>query len=144
MTLTPVSQSKGLVIYHAKYGSGQTEARGDASFDALDSSEPSDFLSRERALLGDDANQFSTSADNTATVQDGDDDDDLLGGGGGGGYQDGLSGGAGDDMGGFESSFPAIDTQNEVRPFTMRSSRSAITDYALRTGRRIRRHNHRQ
>ncbi|GAB7347357.1 hypothetical protein MBLNU459_g4293t1 [Dothideomycetes sp. NU459] len=86
---------------------GQTETRGDAAFDGLESSEPSDFLSRERALLGDDANQFSTAADNSATVQDG--DDDLLGGGGG--YSDGP---ANDDMGGFESSFPAIDTSNDA------------------------------
>lgn len=66
----------------------------------------SDFLARERALLGADADQFSTAQDNVAraTVEDG--DDDLLGGGGA------QSGGA--DMGDFESSFPAIDTGNDV------------------------------
>lgn len=42
------------------------------------------------------------------TVEDA--DDDLLGGGGGGGL-DGA-----EEMSGFESSFPAIDTTNEVRP----------------------------
>lgn len=78
--------------------------------DGLDSSEPSDFLARERAALGDDANLFSTPGDNTATVEDG--DDDLLGGGGGD-YQ--AAAPSGGEMGEFESSFPAIDTQNEVR-----------------------------
>ncbi|KAG9237015.1 putative clathrin light chain [Amylocarpus encephaloides] len=59
-----------------------------------------DFLSREKALLGDDANQFVSSNDNSAFVEDG--DDDLLGGGGGN-----------EEVTEFESSFPAIDTQNE-------------------------------
>ncbi|TLD24766.1 hypothetical protein PspLS_05829 [Pyricularia sp. CBS 133598] len=62
------------------------------------SAEPSadDFLAREKALLGDDANQF-------ATVEDGgdDDDDDLLGGGGG------NSGNAE-----FESQFPDLASPN--------------------------------
>lgn len=56
-----------------------------------------DFLAREKAILGDDANQF-------ATVEDGgDDDDDLLGGGGGG------------DSGGvqFESQFPDLTSPGE-------------------------------
>jgi hypothetical protein len=67
--------------------------------------EPSDFLARERALLGDDADQFATPADNAATV---DDDDDLLGGG------QSYQASSDHEMGGFESSFPAIDTSNEV------------------------------
>ncbi|KAI4747467.1 clathrin light chain [Aureobasidium sp. EXF-12298] len=66
--------------------------------------DPSDFLARERALLGDDADQFATPADNAATV---DDDDDLLGGG------QSYQASADHEMGGFESSFPAIDTSNE-------------------------------
>ena len=69
----------------------------------------SDFLSRERALLGDDANQFSTPQDSSVpsvNIQDGaDDDDDLLGGGG----QTN-----GNDLNQFQNSFPAIDTRNEV------------------------------
>lgn len=76
----------------------QTEAQGDAGIVA------DDFLAREKALLGDDANQFSSGNDNAAFVEDG--DDDLLGGGGGG---------ADEEVTEFESSFPAIDTQNEVR-----------------------------
>lgn len=82
---------------------------GDGSANIINNSaDTSDFLSRERALLGDDADQFSTPHDNNARATVEDDDDDLLGGGGGGGG----SGGA--DMGAFESSFPSIDTGNEV------------------------------
>ncbi|EOA84741.1 uncharacterized protein SETTUDRAFT_163593 [Exserohilum turcica Et28A] len=86
---------------------GQTEARGDATnFDLVgDADNTDDFLSRERALLGDDADQFASENDRTATVEDG--DDDLLGGG----FSQAPAGG--DDMSGFESSFPAIDTSNE-------------------------------
>jgi hypothetical protein len=67
-----------------------------------------DFLSRERALLGDDANQFASPNDKLATVEDG--DDDLLGGGSGS-FQATVGG---EEMQGFEDSFPAIDTTNEV------------------------------
>lgn len=62
-----------------------------------------DFLSREKAILGDDANQFSTSNDHAAFVEEG--DNDLLGGGGG----------DHEEITEFESSFPAIDSRNEVR-----------------------------
>ncbi|KAF1343995.1 clathrin light chain [Delphinella strobiligena] len=89
---------------------GQTEVKGEANFDGLESADTSDFLSRERAMLGDDADQFSTPADHSATLQDGG-DDDLLGGD----FQDAqpaLS--SNNDMGDFESSFPAIDTSNEA------------------------------
>lgn len=72
----------------------QTEAQGDILGD--------DFLSREKALLGDDANQFSTGNDHAAFVED--DDNDLLGGGGG----------MDEEVTEFESSFPAIDSRNEV------------------------------
>ncbi|RDW59773.1 clathrin light chain [Coleophoma crateriformis] len=73
----------------------QTEAQGDGI-------SGDDFLTREKALLGDDADQFTSGNDNTAFVEDG--DDDLLGGGGGD---------ANGDMNEFESSFPAIDSTNE-------------------------------
>ncbi|KAM5439694.1 Clathrin light chain [Microsporum ferrugineum] len=65
----------------------------------------SDFLARERAALGDDADQFISPSDNrpSATVED---DDDLLGGGG----DDMMTH---DDNSGFESSYPAIESQNE-------------------------------
>ncbi|KAK6440108.1 Clathrin light chain [Oleoguttula sp. CCFEE 5521] len=92
------------------FDAGQTEPQETST---------SDFLSRERALLGDDAQQFSTPADNSATLQEGsddddDDDDDLLGGGGNSVplHQNGNSNG--DDMGDFESSFPAMDTSNDA------------------------------
>jgi hypothetical protein len=64
-----------------------------------------DFLSREKALLGDDADQFSSGND-AAFVDSG--DNDLLGGGMSGG-------GMAEEVTEFESSFPAIDTRNEVR-----------------------------
>lgn len=63
-----------------------------------------DFLARERAALGEDADQFATPQDHA-----GDGNDDLLGGG------DIDTPTA--DVGGFESSFPSMETQtqNEVR-----------------------------
>ena len=96
--------------------SGQTEARPNngPSADLMDgpSEDTSDFLSRERAALGDDANQFATPGDNVATTQNG--DDDLLGGGGG--DISAQTNGAAEDVQAFQSSFPPVGTnQNEVR-----------------------------
>ncbi|ESZ89819.1 putative Clathrin light chain [Sclerotinia borealis F-4128] len=71
------------------------QTQGDSTFEGGSD----DFLSREKALLGEDADQFTTGNDNAAFVED--DDDDLLGGSGG------------EDVHQFESSFPAIDTRNE-------------------------------
>ena len=65
-------------------------------------------MTRERAALGDDAAQFASADGNAATVEDG--EDDLLGGGGS--YSGGHKGG--EEITEFESSFPAMDTQNEV------------------------------
>ncbi|EPE09468.1 clathrin light chain [Ophiostoma piceae UAMH 11346] len=59
-----------------------------------------DFLARERAILGDDANQFTTPGDNAAF------DDNLLGGGDAETAQ-------------FESSFPDLATQNQAAPTTI-------------------------
>jgi hypothetical protein len=87
---------------------GHTETRGDANFGALGDATDDDFLSRERALLGDDANQFTSPGDRVATVEDGG-DDDLLGGGD---FHQGTTGEQ--EMAGFEDSFPAIDTTNDV------------------------------
>ena len=67
-----------------------------------------DFLTRERAALGDDAALFASSNDNAATVQDG--DDDLLGGGGS--YSGAQAGG--EEITEFESSYPAVDAHNNV------------------------------
>jgi len=74
----------------------QTETKGDSGFETAD---VGDFLSLEKALLGDDADQFATGDDNAAFVEDG--DNDLLGGGGD------------EEVTEFESSFPAIDTRND-------------------------------
>ena len=65
-------------------------------------------MTRERALLGDDAAQFASASDNAATVEDG--DDDLLGGGGN--YSGGNA--RSEEITEFESSFPAMDTHNQV------------------------------
>jgi len=92
---------------------GQTEVRGNG---AGGSGVDDDFLARERALLGDDAAQFAGPGDRagqTTTVEDA--EDDLLGGDYG---NDGATNGGdhtgGQDLTDFESSFPAIDTRNEV------------------------------
>lgn len=84
--------------------SGQTEPVENSGADA------DDFLARERAILGEDANQFATPQDHAATVEGGDNEDDLLGGAEGAPAQHAAP----EEIAGFESSFPAIDTQNEV------------------------------
>lgn len=92
--------------------SGQTEARGNGAHANDDNILDDDFLTRERAALGDDAAQFSSPGDNfhgSATVEDG--DDDLLGGGDD--YHGGNQGG--EQVTEFESSFPALDSDNSVR-----------------------------
>ncbi|KAF2179406.1 clathrin light chain [Zopfia rhizophila CBS 207.26] len=86
---------------------GQTEARGEVNFDLVGDATDGDGLSSlEHALLGDDAKQFALPNDRLATVEDG--DDDLLGGGSS--FQANIGG---EEITGFESSFPAIDTTNE-------------------------------
>lgn len=91
-----------------KWLEGQTSPRGNGTT-ALDSiGAGSDFLTRERAALGDDAAQFASANDNAATVEDG--GDDLLGGGED--YQAGAAGG--EEITEFESSYPAVDTRNNV------------------------------
>ncbi|KAL9039274.1 MAG: hypothetical protein Q9214_004943, partial [Letrouitia sp. 1 TL-2023] len=88
-----------------EFGDGQTEPRpANGDIDAQD-----DFLSRERALLGDDAAQFASPHDNAPTVED--DNDDLLGGDGN--YD--MPAAGNEEVTEFESSFPAVDTQNNVR-----------------------------
>ena len=64
--------------------------------------------------MGEDADLFSANdaLNQSATVEDGDADDDLLGGGDAFSAPQQPSGN--DDLDGFESSFPAIDTQNDV------------------------------
>jgi hypothetical protein len=86
---------------------GHTEARGEANFDLVgDAGDGDDFLSRERAALGEDADQFAGSSVNMATVEDV--DDDLLGGGS---FQ---AADANAPELSFDNSFPAIDTTNDV------------------------------
>ncbi|KAL4788303.1 clathrin light chain [Aspergillus varians] len=80
------------------FSAGQTEAIETNGTDA------DDFLARERALLGDDADQFATAQDVASTDVN---NDELLGG------PEEAQVGAGPEVSGFESSFPALDTQNE-------------------------------
>ncbi|KAI9879783.1 MAG: hypothetical protein M1830_007225 [Pleopsidium flavum] len=91
------------------FSAGQTEARGNGVHDTGDHEVDDDFLTRERAALGDDAAQFSSAGDNihgSATVEDG--EEDLLGGDVS--YNGGSAGG--EEVTEFESSFPAIDSSN--------------------------------
>lgn len=60
-------------------------------------------------MLGEDANQFATPQDQAATMEGADNDGDLLGG-----ESVPAEQAAPEEISGFESSFPAIDTQNEV------------------------------
>ena len=68
-----------------------------------------DFLARERAVLGEDADQFATPQDHVAGNEGLDAGEDLLGGG-----SNDLPD---EEIGQFESSFPSVEahTQNEVR-----------------------------
>jgi len=81
-----------------EFDAGQTDVRAVPT-----STDAASFLDRERALLGDDADQFATAHDHKATTVEEADDDDLLGGG--------YTGDA--ETMEFESSFPEIDTTNE-------------------------------
>lgn len=86
------------------FDEGHTEIRAPIA----GSTDAASFLERERAALGDDADLFTSAHDNIATVEDAG-EDDLLGGGSG----NFISNGNDDELSGFESSFPAIDTSND-------------------------------
>ncbi|KAI9679580.1 MAG: hypothetical protein M1829_001541 [Trizodia sp. TS-e1964] len=94
-----------------EFSAGHTETAGPSGL-ALDPSTSldDDFLSREKAALGDDANQFSSMNDIYQPTVAEDEDEDLLGGG------PALSGAAfhGSDNHGFDTAFPAISGQNEL------------------------------
>lgn len=86
------------------FSAGQTEV-----LPTNGTSDAEDFLARERALLGEDADQFATPQDIAATAEPDDSGNDLLG------EADNvpIEPAAPDELSGFESSFPAIETQNE-------------------------------
>jgi len=88
--------------------SGQTGSKGgDGALDLIDDSD--DFLSRERAALGEDANQFSTPENNVPSLSVQNGYDDLLG------DDESLRvNGHNEEMNQFQSSFPSIKTRNEV------------------------------
>lgn len=108
-----------------EYVLGQTEVHAN---ETDKSHADDDFLARERALLGDDAAQFAGPGDRvgqTTKVEDA--KDDLLGGiHDAGGATTGGDHAGGQDLTDFESSFPAIDTRNEVWYF--RSTHRPWTD----------------
>jgi len=72
------------------------QPKGDSTFEAAG---PEDFISREKALLGDDAEQFTSNNDSAAFV---DSDGDLLGGGGD------------EPVTEFESAYPSLESRNEA------------------------------
>lgn len=83
---------------------GQTEVRGASADDG-------DFLARERAILGEDADMFGGGNETRQTTVEDGGDDDLLGGNFGGSSND-QHGAQFDDFDTFESSFPAVDNTN--------------------------------
>ncbi|PYH34484.1 clathrin light chain CLC1 [Aspergillus neoniger CBS 115656] len=85
------------------FSAGQTEV-----VETNGASDENDFLARERAMLGDDAEQFATPQDHVA--DDINNDDDLLEGADAAPSAGGVEP---QEISGFESSFPALDTQNE-------------------------------
>ncbi|PYI03382.1 clathrin light chain [Aspergillus sclerotiicarbonarius CBS 121057] len=84
------------------FSAGQTEV-----VETNGASDENDFLARERAMLGDDAEQFATPQDHVPI--DDVNNDDLLGGA----DVAPAAGAEPQEIAGFESSFPALDTQNE-------------------------------
>ena len=75
----------------------QVKPKEDSGFETAGTD---DFLTREKALLGEDANQFATNNDSVAFVDSG---DDLLGGGG-----------DNEEITEFQSSYPSLESRNEV------------------------------
>lgn len=91
------------------FSSDAIGAQGDSQ---LDLGPDADFLAREKAALGDDADFFASPNDKlhvSGTVHDVD-DNDLLGGGES--AMDGEGAFGGSEMSDFQSSFPAIDNSN--------------------------------
>ncbi|RMZ88653.1 hypothetical protein DV736_g4119, partial [Chaetothyriales sp. CBS 134916] len=105
---------------------GEATVRGEA---------PSgDFLERERAVLGDDADLFSANDSHQTAARLEEDEGDLLGGGGdedSNHVSAALVASKDDDLNGFESAFPAIDTRNDaVGPGgAITSATSGYTNY---------------
>ncbi|MCJ1433606.1 hypothetical protein MMC27_002969 [Xylographa pallens] len=90
------------------FSEGQTEAQGNAGLDIEGLDGNDDFLTRERAILGDDAARFAGPSDPRSIMVE-NDEEDLLGGSD---TYGGMEGGI-DGTTQFESSFPSIDTRNE-------------------------------
>ncbi|MCJ1314582.1 hypothetical protein MMC25_008264 [Agyrium rufum] len=88
-------------------GDSELQPKPQTALEGIDGND--DFLSRERAALGDDASQFGTPGqDLQPRIEEG--EADLLGGDGG--FVDSHL--VGEDVSQFESSFPNIDTENNA------------------------------
>jgi hypothetical protein len=82
------------------------------------------FLARERAALGDDADLFATPNDHvTSSAMVGNANDDLLGG-----EESIPTQVPSKEISGFESSFPDIETQNQVRKVCICRHRKKLMD----------------
>jgi hypothetical protein len=101
---------------------GDTDVR-----DVPASTDASSFLDRERALLGEDADQFATPHDSRLATTVEDADDDLLGG------SDNYQGGDSGDLQDFESSFPDMDPANEVTMLSFRACSPKTLTLSCRT-----------
>lgn len=104
------------------FRTGATEVRDVGADDG-------DFLARERAALGEDAEMFGAGTQRQTTVEDG--DDDLLGGDFAPSSKPNDT--QYDDFDTFESSFPAVDNTNDVsydlRTFTCYVLTSTLTEH---------------
>lgn len=91
--------SEGTLTHYTPY-SGANITPGQTEVAEAPTATDDDFLARERAALGEDADQFATAQDHVGENVGG--DDDLLGG------DEPV-----EELGQFESSFPSVETQNQ-------------------------------
>ncbi|CAG8111042.1 unnamed protein product [Penicillium salamii] len=90
--------SEGRLTHYSPY-SGANIPAGQTEVAEAPTATDDDFLARERAALGEDADQFATAQDHVGETVGG---DDLLGG------DEPV-----EEIGQFESSFPSVETQNQ-------------------------------
>lgn len=90
--------SEGRLTHYSPY-SGANIPAGQTEVAEAPTATDDDFLARERAALGEDADQFATAQDHVGETVGG---DDLLGG------DEPV-----EEIGQFESSFPSVESQNQ-------------------------------
>lgn len=91
--------AEGTLTHYSPY-SGANITAGQTEVNEAPTATDDDFLARERAALGEDADQFATAQDHVGENVGG--DDDLLGG------DEPV-----EEIGQFESSFPSVESQNQ-------------------------------